>query len=495
MIFKWIKKNKFEVLLVLLILAIALFLRLYRVSGYMTFLGDEGRDALMVKRILVDHDFPLLGPPTSVGNVYLGPLYYYMMAGAMTVFWLNPVAAAGMVAAIGVLAVALVYYLAKEWFGKIPAFLTAFLYAVSTVNIINTHSSWNPSPTPFFALLAILGLHLARKYNNYLFLILTGVSLAAAVQMHYLAGILLPIFVVFWIYEMFTKNKRHFLKGTFGAIIAFITLLSPLIIFDLRYNFLNFNAIVKLFTDKNTNQSFDGFSALSSIITNYKDKLMGRYIAVGNGWLVIVSSIIVSVPLAVTFQRWLLDKKIGWPYFILSIWLVLGIFSVSFYQGPVFDHYLSFVSPAVFLLLAAFVALFKTKFKIIFTIFLLLAVGFFNLVKNPLLSPPHHQLQRTQSVAKFIIEKSGGRPFNFALIADKNYDSAYQFYLDIYGHKPKVVPVEITDQLFVVCEISLCQPTVNPKYEIAAFGMSKVEKEMEHWGLKIYKLVANPSGK
>ena len=107
----------------------------------MTFLGDEGRDALMIKRILVEWDIPLIGPPTSVGNMYLGPLYYYMMAIPMSISWLNPIAAAAQVALIGVLTVGLLYYLVRQWFGKIPAILVSFLYAISPVTIIYSRSS------------------------------------------------------------------------------------------------------------------------------------------------------------------------------------------------------------------------------------------------------------------------------------------------------------------------------------------------------------------
>ena len=71
-------------------------------------------------------------------------------------------------------------------------------------------------------------------------------------------------------------------------------------------------------------------------------------------------------------------------------------------------------------------------------------------------------------------------------------DSAYQFYLEVYGHKPETVPIRKTEQLFVVCEDILCQPVYNPKYEIAAFGWSKIQSELDFSGVKIYKLVPNP---
>ena len=75
---------------------------------------------------------------------------------------------------------------------------------------------------------------------------------------------------------------------------------------------------------------------------------------------------------------------------------------------------------------------------------------------------------------------------------EHNYDSAYQFYLEQFGHTPKKVPAEKTDQLFVVCEDSVCQPTTSPKYEIAAFGWTAVESEQDFNGVKVYKLIHNP---
>ena len=79
-------------------------------------------------------------------------------------------------------------------------------------------------------------------------------------------------------------------------------------------------------------------------------------------------------------------------------------------------------------------------------------------------------------------------------VAERNYDSAYQFYLDVYNHKPKQVPFEITDQLFVVCEDKVCEPINHPKYEIAAFGWAKIESVKDFEGVKVFKLVANKTG-
>lgn len=480
------------------IVILASIFRFWDIPGYMTFLGDEGRDALIIKRILVEKDIPLIGPPTSVGNMYLGPLYYYMMSVPMAIFWLNPIAAAGQVALIGVATVVLVYYLARVWFGRFAGLIAAFLYAISPVTIIYSKSSWNPNPTPFFALLSIISFYLARS-GNFLWLSLTGVALAFAVQMHYMAVLLIPILLVLWLLELRDifkgKPKKNFFKGTFLGFTFFLFLMSPLLIFDLKHNFMNLRALMEFFT-QDKSLGFNVLRLVEDLKTIYVNNLVGRYIAAQNIFLSILAAILILVPLLFALTKKIKKQNSPWQYFAVGFWLLIGLFGVSFYQNNIYDHYLGFLNPVIYILFGtAVMVTAKNKWLVTTALILIVVFAFANLQKNPLLNPPNNQLKRTQEIAKYVIDKSGGKPFNFALLAQNNYDSAYQFYLDQYGHKPLQVPFDITDQLFVVCEDPNCQPINNPKYEIAGFGMSKIENVSEIMGVKVYKLVANPTGK
>lgn len=494
---KWIKNNRTEIIIILLILLVASFLRFYRLPEYMMFLGDQGRDCLMIQRILVEKDFPLLGPPSSVGTVYLGPLYYYMMAVPMAIFWLNPVAAAVMVALIGIMTIGLIYYLSREWFGKKAAAISSFLYAISFVTVDSSRYSWNPNPAPFFTLLAFLGLHLARKKKNFLWFILTGVSLSAAIQMHYLTLILFPVFFILWLFEVLIygrKEYKNFILGTIGAILSFFISISPLIIFDFKYNFVNFKGFQALFAGENGSLGVNILHLPVQMASIYSEKLISRYMTGENIITAVVISILVLIPLVLLIKSVVKTKKYDWPTLACGIWLVVSIVGLTFYKYSIYDHYLGFVSPVPFLLLGGVINLVKIKWQWLIATIIILILTFLNIQKNWLFTPPNNQLARTQDIAKFIIQKAAGKPFNFALIAKNNYDSAYQFYLGLYGNKPKLVPTETTSQLFVVCEDSKCNPVVNPKYEIAGFGMSKISDKYLVDGLKIYKLIANPSG-
>ncbi len=479
-----IKEGKKVFICVAGILCLAAFLRFYRLSDYMTFLGDEGRDAIIVKELLVNHNLPFIGPPTSVGNIYLGPLYYYMMAASMGIFWLNPVAAAGMVAAIGVLIVGLIYFLGKAWFGKTAGLISAFLYAISPVTITYSKSSWNPNPVPFFALVGTWGFYKVHTSKNFLWLILVGVSAGAALNMHYLALILVPVFGVMWIYTLLTgRDLKNFWIGTLLGVISFWLVMLPLVLFDFKHNFLNYRAITALFSG-GASLGFNPVETFSRIPGIYFHDLVGRYMTGENLILATLVGLLILVPLK-NIKRW--------PNLFLAVWLIVGLLGLSLYKSNIYDHYLGFLNPVPYLLLGASFTYFK-RIKIGWII-LIIILAWINFSKSPILNRPNYQLERTQGIAKFIINESSNRPFNFALIAKNNYDSAYQYYLDLYGYKPQMVPFEVADQLFVVCEEQECDPTHHSKYEIVGFGWSKVESEKEVLGVKIYKLVHNPQGK
>src|SRR3990170_8874008 len=159
---KWVKENRLEAFWLAVILLIGAFFKLYRIDEYMTFLGDEGRDAIIVRRLLVNFDPILIGPGTSIGNMYLGPLYYYMIAPALFLANFNPAGPSVMISLLGILTIWFIWFVVREWFPNANwkgtnkgALAAAALYAVSPVVINFSKSSWNPNIMPFFSLLTI----------------------------------------------------------------------------------------------------------------------------------------------------------------------------------------------------------------------------------------------------------------------------------------------------------------------------------------------------
>ncbi|KKP48708.1 MAG: hypothetical protein A2417_03310 [Bdellovibrionales bacterium RIFOXYC1_FULL_37_79] len=485
----WVKNNKIEFIILVTILATGAFLRLYKIGDYMTFLGDEGRDAIVVSRFLKYFDIMLIGPGTSIGNMYLGPFYYYMMAIPLLVSNFSPVGPAVMVALLGVATIALVWWVGREWFLPKAALLAATLYAISPTIIVYSRSSWNPNVMPFFALLCIYSIWKVYKENNFQWLIILGISFAFVLQSHYLGLLLLPTLGLFW---YLTKNKnREFKKKFLITSIIFILLMSPLVIFDARHGWRNFAAMGQFFSVKKDAVTFKPWFFVSKIWPIYKMSITSLVTAKINPL-----GVTTSIGLA-SYMIWSVIKK---KNLLLVSWLGFGILGLSVYKGQIYDHYFGFVFPAIFLLIGALIyELSQIKkqqifFPICLYVYLSVLVAV-NLWNTPIRKAPNMQLPRSIMISRFIEEKAGGERFNIATISKNSNRDVYQYFLSLWDAKvvdtdPSAVAYTVTNQLFVVCEMpkEKCDPTHDPSAWITNFGWTKIIDQWEVWGTNIYKL-------
>jgi len=117
------------------------------------------------------------------------------------------------------------------------------------------------------------------------------------------------------------------------------------------------------------------------------------------------------------------------------------------------------------------------------------------LVKDDLMRPPVLNVKLVKKIVRLIEKESGGKLFNFALLAKNNYDSSYRFFFKLWDI-PAVYQTEISDQLIIVCEDKdICKPEGNPKWEIALFDAAydgKIKK-VGYWEpdqlIEVFKFV------
>lgn len=497
----WVTNHKLEFVLLLAILLLGAFLRLYKIDQYMTFLGDEGRDVIVVRRLLTQGHPPLIGPGTSIGNMYLGPAYYYMMAIPLLLSNYNPVGPAIFIALLGVATIFFLWRMAREWFGSVAAFVGALLYAISPVVIIYSRSSWNPNIMPFFATLTVYSMWRAWVKKQYKWLIIAGISFACVLQSHYLGLLLLPVILVTWLLAfMKSLSKRRMLIFSAISLVLFLLLMSPLAIFDFRHNFINSKAIIAFFSDRQTTVSIKPWNAIPllwpTLISVTTDLVGAKLMLAGT----IVAGIIGLdfVYLYLIKKEKYGEKKVS-IILTLSLWLGFALLGLGLYKQHIYDHYFGFIFTVPFIILGATVQFLVGKKNKILLVAVILFVAFISLVdfqNSPLRSAPNRQLERAKIVSKKVGEIANGEKFNFALIADSNYDSGYRYFLDLDNTKvvdinPQNTKDTITNQLIVVCERikEKCDPTTNPKTEIAAWGWSKVVAVYDDvFGVTIYKL-------
>lgn len=488
---EWLKKNKIELIIVFFIVLLGAFLRFYQIQGHATFLGDEGRDALIVKRMIVDHKFTMLGPTVSFGNLYLGPAYYYMMAIPLWLSNLNPVGPAMMVAGLSVLTILLIWKAAGDFFGGVTGLMAASLYAVSPLVIRYAHSSWNPNPMPFFSLLAIYGLFRTIRDKKGKWLILVGASLGLALQLHYMAAVLIFSVPVIFLFLKVKISWKWYLLGFF----SFVTLLSPQIIFELRHNFVNTKAFFDFLLREGEFKTTAGvgFYQLSPF-TLYQNlfnwllaarvNLLGLFLAVFSG----LTGLYVLIK-----NKDFKGKNLG--LVITLLWIALGVFLVPLYRGQIYDYYLGFLFAAPFLLFAFSVSYFSQKRwgKVLAFLVIIFLVGF-NLTKTNALAKigPNSQIERSKIVAQTISNDVGDKKFNVALLSTTGdfMGLNYRYFLELSGKHPEDYGnYQNIDVLYVIEEKKWVSPEELGLWEVGTFGPSVSTRDWRFdFQVMIYRL-------
>ena len=536
---KWIRSHKREFILLLVILTVNSVLRFYKIDQYMTFLGDEGRDVILVRRLLVDFDPILIGPGTSIGNMYLGPLYYYMMAPALLFANFSPIGPAVMIAILSVVTIVMVYYLSRVWFPSkedshvnYTALLVAWLYGISPTIIIYSRSSWNPNIMPFFALISIYSIWKVWIERSYKWMIVLAIGLTGVIQSHYLGLILFAVVGIFWVMSLINEfldkkkgNLRKFLSFSFLSAFIFLLTISPLFIFDIRHGYINLNSMKKFFGERQTTVSAKPWSSipkLGEVSSEINASLLGgRNMSYANILIVIFAAVALwyfahliklivknrkgkgAKKLVASVWKSLNDKKLS-PYLMLIVWLGMALMGLGVYKQEIYDHYYGFIFATPFLLLSALIAIFysqKRTIGIIFSILVLFVSTYISFSSLPLKYPPNNQYSRSVEVSERMVEEADGERFNIAVIAERNYEGAYQYHLERINADFVIIDPEraddtITTQLFVVCELPAdeCDPVHNDKAEVANFGWSKVADEWEVAGTTLYRLIKNEEG-
>jgi 4-amino-4-deoxy-L-arabinose transferase-like glycosyltransferase len=504
-------KKHWGIILLLTILLVGGFLRLYRISEYMTFLGDEGRDALVVKRMIVDHKFTLLGPTASVGGFFLGPIYYYMMAPFLWAWRLNPTGPAVMVALFGVATIYLVWRAGRDWFSERVGLIAAALYAVSPVVIAYSRASWNPNIVPFFSLALVYILWKAAHENRWKLLFWAGVICGIGLQLHYLFGFLM-VFTLVWV-ALFGRSVRNIQAYGLG-LIGFVVGYGPFLLFELRHGFPNTITIFRFLTEGKDVASETG--SFLKVMLEIPYRAFGRLVfrlpqpevwevlpqttALMWAWGIraaIVGSLAVLVAKAISLGKSAVkSERLG--AMLLLVWFVLILVLFGFYRKAIYDYYFGIMFTLPFLAFGVLMdALAKKRIGVFVASVVVGGVLLLNLDGHPFKFAPNRQYYQARAIAQAAFEKAEGKPYNFALVTENNSDHVYRFFFEIWGQPPVTIePPQIdperktvTDQLIVICEMVPCYLIGHPLWEIAGFGQAEIVGEWDVPFVKIYKLI------
>lgn len=477
---------------IIIILLFATILRFFRIEALTTFGGDQGYDFLIVKRIIVDHHFTLLGPKigpyNSIGNLYLGPAYYYLLVIPLIIFSLDPIGPAVFTAILAIFTIFIIYLICLKFLSKNIALLASAFYAFNAFLIDQSRAASNPHFIPFFSALTIFSAMqiIQKKSKLIIWPVVIGASSGIMFQLHYLSGFFLLLIVFLMVF------KKEF-KILILTIASFLILISPQIIFELRHNFFVTNLFIRQLKYGNT----------ISDIHNFTNRLTGSFQVVGSILKINAVSLLVFLLILFIFLKKFKNlKKLKFIWLFLLITAILNLILLMLYGGSIETHYFSPTYVSVIILMASILVFvyensknYFLKALIVFLTLQIFLTNIFNLnlTRNNGYTMPEGWNQIGIKTASNMIaaDVDSQKKFNVASTLDGDTRARpYRYLLEIRGKIPQDVEAyPSSDVLYLISRDEEQKIKSYTVWEIASFAPFNITKK---WpiqnGIWLYRL-------
>jgi len=125
-----------HLLILALILVIGLFFRSYQLTERFEFAHDGDLYSWIVKDIVVNHHFRLIGQLTSAPGIFIGGLFYYLLIPFFLLSNMDPIGTTSFAIIIGLVTIFSLYFVLSKLFKTEVGLIASFLYAtlLTTVN-------------------------------------------------------------------------------------------------------------------------------------------------------------------------------------------------------------------------------------------------------------------------------------------------------------------------------------------------------------------------
>ncbi|ACB54044.1 unknown [Crocosphaera subtropica ATCC 51142] len=365
------KKNlrNFGKLLLILSLAYGVFILSFVVLNFTNYSGDQINDAYRVMAIW-EGSWPTLGPGPAawsglVGDVYLPPLYYYLVfPGTLLTPDLSAQAISNaLFTFLTIPLLAFTIYRLLEGVEKDKRFflsaLSGFWYILLFRNIVmSTGDSLggNPVSIPFFLLCLVIlyDYQLNEKLSpklEVLCWITYGLVIAIITNLHFSALYVISavsiISIIYYIFQNRKKKKGWILPGL--AILTTLVTLTPYWIGEFGRNWINTQRIIQLVFDSSTEEghSVSLLQRFQAIFSGYIDLGQGVYFIGNSSKSLLISIIFLLLILVISIYKFKGNKTIFYSLFI--IW---GVFLLAYSStdlektyNPVFYKILIYLAP------------------------------------------------------------------------------------------------------------------------------------------------------
>ena len=239
----WLRLHSSQILLVL-IMGLAIFLRLYNLTYHVQFTFDQGRDFLVLQD-MVGGDLKLVGPTTGIDGFHLGPFFYYLLLPAFYLGGGSPHVVALWLALLVTASLPFFYLLLKRVAIERRALWGLFLLVICLRSIQDARLIWNPSLTAPTLIISAWAMVESRFKPKLLVIGLLFYGLCLQTEFAY-AIFLAPLYL-WWIFRL---RSYYSSKLLIVSAAVFLATLAPQLAFEIKHQFIMTRSLLAALTDQ-----------------------------------------------------------------------------------------------------------------------------------------------------------------------------------------------------------------------------------------------------
>lgn len=371
-IVKKVIENKAKFFAVFLLFLVHVFLRFYQLESRFSLGYDQLDSAWAAKRIIVDHNFPLLGPANKLSSgIFIGPLYYYLISIFYFFTNLDPIAAALFAGITSIFSFFVLFFITKKLFSFNTAFLAVFINTISFSGIYFDRIQWEINFIPAVALIGFYALYrIVNGEEKYLMLL--ALALGLAFNVHLTVAVFMSVITIL-LMPFFPKTKKT-IQYCLVSLAILLIFFSPLIIANFQTKSALSENVFQYFKE-----SFHGFHLTR--VSQLKHSAMIQIESFFTfSWLRPLNLIILPLFLIIYYLRQPFRKTFTFIY-LTALWFIIPWFVLATYKGEITDYYFSsnrFM--AIFIIAYLTTEFLKTK-KILITL-LIVIFGIYYSINN-----------------------------------------------------------------------------------------------------------------
>ena len=400
------------------------FLRFWNIHNRIIFDWDQEQFSQQIYDILVNKKFSLLGPRvTDDYGFFLAPYFTYLLVPLYIAMRLDPAALILLIIVQALLFFGVAWFVVTKLFGKWSALLFLLFWTASNFFVKYDVIPWWPLTLPIGVMLVLYTLSKIIQNNSIRWWVLLGVLFGFFINMHFQFAFIIAFSFFFLVIWAFTTKQKFvpLLLRIVVLLTSMAALFLPLLLFDVRHNFLNTTLFVRFFTSPHGPRDYLVWQlVLANAFTQFTH--------ISNTLLMWVMYV-VFVAVGIRGYKKSGEFKKYWFGAYTALILILPVAFIFYGKRPS-EYYFLVYMPLIYIALADFLAQKNMRYAAIFVsvVFILINIATY---KGELSTTKRGMAAKKMVIAE--IQKNIGTQKKYAIAFDgpPNTDTGFRYLIKV----------------------------------------------------------------